>query len=92
MHPAHRRRGDLFIEGRTIRMEPPWIVWLPVGVVHGFRFIPGTEGLVLTVSHDVVDAATSAVRTVVAWPMSHPSRAIRPCLRPARSASMSPES
>lgn len=52
--------GDLTIEGRTIAMEPPCIVWLPVGVVHGFRFIPGTEGLVLTVSHDVVDAATRA--------------------------------
>ncbi|WP_439572048.1 helix-turn-helix domain-containing protein [Phreatobacter sp.] len=49
--------GVLDIEGRAIAMDPPWIVWLPVGVVHGFRFIPGTEGLVLTVSDDVVDAA-----------------------------------
>lgn len=52
--------GLLDIEGRAIAMEPPWIVWLPVGVVHGFRFIPGTEGLVLTVSEDVVTAAIQA--------------------------------
>lgn len=49
--------GLIDIEGRSIAMEPPWIVWLPVGVVHGFRFIPGTDGLVLTVSDDVVGAA-----------------------------------
>lgn len=52
--------GLIDIEGQSITMEPPWIVWLPVGVVHGFRFIPGTDGLVLTVSEDVVDAAIQA--------------------------------
>lgn len=49
--------GLVDIEDRSIAMQPPWIVWLPVGVVHGFRFIPGTDGLVLTVSDDVVHAA-----------------------------------
>ncbi len=52
-----RGGGDLELEGDNLPFAAPWFVWLPTGVVHGFRFIPDTVGLVLSVSVDVVAGA-----------------------------------
>lgn len=52
--------GGLVLEGSRQAIEPPWIVWLPSGVVHGFKFEPGTAGLVLTVSADILASAIRA--------------------------------
>jgi AraC family transcriptional regulator, transcriptional activator of pobA len=49
--------GELELEGSHLPFAAPWFVWLPTGVVHGFRFVPGTAGLVLSVSVDVVAGA-----------------------------------
>lgn len=49
--------GQLELEGSYLPIAAPWFVWLPTGVVHGFRFVPGTAGLVLSVSVDVVAGA-----------------------------------
>ncbi|KAB2849005.1 MAG: helix-turn-helix domain-containing protein [Hyphomicrobiaceae bacterium] len=46
--------GELDLEGARHPIAPPWIVWLPSGVVHGFKFKTDTVGLVLTVSVDIV--------------------------------------
>ena len=42
---------------RTI--SGPALVVVPPGVVHGFRFVPGVEGVVLTLSSDFVHRSTS---------------------------------
>jgi AraC family transcriptional activator of pobA len=52
-----RGGGDLELEGESVPFAAPWFVWLPTGVVHGFRFVPDTAGLVLSVSVDVVAGA-----------------------------------
>ncbi|CAN1568655.1 HpaA, 4-hydroxyphenylacetate catabolism regulatory protein HpaA [Rhabdaerophilaceae bacterium] len=49
--------GLLDLEGQQSTFAAPWFLWLPSGVVHGFRFAPSTIGHVLTVSDDVVSAA-----------------------------------
>lgn len=51
--------GELELDGRRVPFSAPWFVWLPAGVVHGFDFVPGAVGLVLTVSVDVVAAAVA---------------------------------
>jgi AraC family transcriptional activator of pobA len=49
--------GELELDGDNLPFTAPWFVWLPTGVVHGFRFVPDTAGLVLSVSVDVVAGA-----------------------------------
>lgn len=53
--------GVLELEGEQLPFAAPWFVWLPTAIVHGFRFQPGTEGHVLTVSDDVVAASLARV-------------------------------
>ena len=52
--------GTLTLDGAPHPITPPWFVWLPAGVVHGFDFEADTGGLVLTLSADVVSAAAAA--------------------------------
>lgn len=52
--------GVLTVDGARHAIAPPWLVWLPAGVVHGFDFEAETGGVVLTLSADVVSAAVSA--------------------------------
>lgn len=52
--------GVLTVEGAAHAIAPPWFVWLPAGVVHGFAFEADTGGLVLTLSADTVGAAVAA--------------------------------
>lgn len=49
--------GEASVEGETIAITPPWFLWLPAGLVHGFDFLPDTEGCVVTASRDLLDAA-----------------------------------
>lgn len=51
--------GVLTVDGARHVITPPWCVWLPPGVVHGFDFEADTGGLVLTLSADVVAAAVA---------------------------------
>ena len=47
--------GQAELEGRIQVLRPMRIVNVPVGDVHGFRFRPGTQGWVLTVSTELLD-------------------------------------
>ncbi|SEQ95051.1 transcriptional regulator, AraC family [Faunimonas pinastri] len=42
--------ASLEVEGRRTEIGAPWLLWLPTGIVHGFRFAPGSAGHVLTIS------------------------------------------
>ena len=38
-------------------LRPMQVVNVPVGHVHGFRFVPGTQGWVLTIAAEILDEA-----------------------------------
>lgn len=47
--------GDVLIEENWRRLAPGDIVNMPVGVVHGFAFIPETQGWVVTLASELLD-------------------------------------
>src|SRR5260370_29216477 len=36
--------GQATLDGRVVALRPMHVVNVPVGVVHGFKFLPGTQG------------------------------------------------
>lgn len=75
-HIAPHRHADLFqlllaVEGdgtlaadeATVPFRAPCLVAMPSGVVHGYRFAPGTEGWVVTAADAFVDEIVGADRT-----------------------------
>lgn len=50
-----RGGGEATLDGRVVPLKPMQIVNVPVGHVHGFRFVPGTEGWVLTIAAEILD-------------------------------------
>ncbi len=50
-----RGGGEATLEGRSVRLTPNRIVNLPIGHVHGFAFIRGTQGWVLTIAAEMLD-------------------------------------
>ena len=55
-----RGGGEATLDGRLVALKPMQIVNVPVGHVHGFRFIPGTRGWVLTIAAEILDEALLA--------------------------------
>lgn len=49
--------GRLEWETQGMTLSAPWILWIPEGTVHGFRFDPETDGHVVTVARDLLDEA-----------------------------------
>lgn len=49
--------GTIEAEGRRETFGAPHFLWIPAGVVHGFRFEPDTDGHVVTVAADFLDEA-----------------------------------
>lgn len=47
--------GEALAENQRVAMRPPWFLWMPAGMVHGFDFVPGTEGFVVTASRDLLE-------------------------------------
>jgi AraC family transcriptional regulator, transcriptional activator of pobA len=47
--------GQATLEGRTFALAPMRLINVPVGSVHGFSFVRGTEGWVLTIATEVLD-------------------------------------
>ena len=47
--------GRAEIEGQSRTLEPGLFVNVPTGVVHGFSFLPGTHGWVMTLGAEVLD-------------------------------------
>lgn len=50
-----RGGGEATLDGRVVPLKPMQIVNVPVGHVHGFRFVPGTQGWVLTIAAEILD-------------------------------------
>ena len=50
-----RGGGEATIEGRRCRLAPMRVVNVPTGSVHGYAFIPGTQGWVLTMAAEMLD-------------------------------------
>jgi AraC family transcriptional activator of pobA len=64
-----RGGGEATLDGRVVPLKPMHIVNVPVGHVHGFSFMPGTEGWVLTIAAEILDEAllaTEGLRGVLA--------------------------
>lgn len=55
-----RGGGEATLDGRVVPLKPMQIVNVPVGDVHGFSFVPGTEGWVLTIAAEILDEALLA--------------------------------
>ncbi|MGV7215071.1 helix-turn-helix domain-containing protein [Bradyrhizobium sp. UFLA05-112] len=55
-----RGGGEATLDGRVVPLKPMQIVNVPVGHVHGFRFVPDTQGWVLTIAAEILDEALLA--------------------------------
>jgi len=64
-----RGAGEATLDGRVCQLRPMSMVNVPVGDVHGFSFVPGTQGWVLTIAGEVLDEtllAPEGLRTALA--------------------------
>lgn len=52
---VERGGGEATLDGRIHTLKPGQVVNVPVGHVHGFSFIPGTQGWVLTIAAEILD-------------------------------------
>jgi AraC family transcriptional activator of pobA len=52
--------GQATLDGRVFALRPMHMINVPVGVVHGFSFVPGTQGWVLTLAAEILDEALLA--------------------------------
>lgn len=55
-----RGGGEATLDGRVVPLKPMQVVNVPVGHVHGFRFLPDTQGWVLTIAAEIMDEALLA--------------------------------
>ncbi|MDF0603088.1 helix-turn-helix domain-containing protein [Psychromarinibacter sp. C21-152] len=49
--------GRASLDGAALALVPGVVLNIPVGIVHGFRFDPGTQGLVVTLAAEILDEA-----------------------------------
>lgn len=49
------------IDGSTWHLQPPALLVVPAGCVHGFQFAPGTDGTVVTAAQRPLEAAARAI-------------------------------
>lgn len=64
-----RGGGEATLDGRVHALKPMHVVNVPVGHVHGFRFVPNTQGWVLTIAAEILDEsllASEGLRSVLA--------------------------
>lgn len=47
--------GQASFEGTTHLLPPDTLINMPCGVVHGYRFDPGSQGLVVTLASEILD-------------------------------------
>lgn len=47
--------GEATLDGRVHPLRPMRVVNVPVGDVHGFSFVPGTQGWVVTIAAEILD-------------------------------------
>lgn len=61
--------GVAHVEGEDVVLRPRAVLNIPAGTVHGFSFQPGSDGFIVTLPDDLVDASlegTGATRRVLA--------------------------
>ena len=69
-------QGTLLLEGLRHPLPPETLVNVPMGVVHGFSFQPGTRGLVVTFAAEMLDQTLrpgEGLREVLAQPAILPA-------------------
>src|SRR5690242_11050239 len=80
-----RGGGEATLDGSVRALKPMHVVNVPVGTVHGFRFLPGTQGWVLTIAAEVLDEALLAsegLRGLLAKPaLVRGSAQLRACMK-----------
>lgn len=47
--------GEAALDGQVYALRPMHVVNVPVGDVHGFNFVPGTQGWVVTIAAEILD-------------------------------------
>ena len=60
--------GEATLDGRVHMLRPMHVVNVPVGNVHGFNFVPGTQGWVVTIAAEILDEtllASEGLRSVL---------------------------
>jgi AraC family transcriptional activator of pobA len=50
-----RGGGEATLDGQVYALRPMHVVNVPVGDVHGFNFMPGTQGWVVTIAAEILD-------------------------------------
>ena len=50
-----RGGGEATLDGHVRALRPMHVVNVPAGVVHGFDFVPGTQGWVVTMAAEILD-------------------------------------
>lgn len=50
-----RGGGEATLEGQNLRLGPKRIINVPTGQVHGYSFLSGTQGFVLTIAAEMLD-------------------------------------
>lgn len=53
--------GSVLIDGAAWALKPPCVVVVPARCVHGFRFMPGTDGAVVTAAQRPLEAVAKAI-------------------------------
>jgi AraC family transcriptional activator of pobA len=57
---VERGGGRATLDGGVHRLRPMHVVNVPVGHVHGYSFLPGTQGWILTIAAELLDEALLA--------------------------------
>lgn len=60
-------RGEMFAANRWQAFAGPCVLFVPPGVAHGFRFIPGIDGTVVTALADRLESLAAGDRAVAAF-------------------------
>jgi AraC family transcriptional activator of pobA len=63
-----RGGGEATLDGQVCVLRPMHVVNVPVGDVHGFNLVPGTQGWVVTISAEILDEtllASEGLRSVL---------------------------
>jgi AraC family transcriptional activator of pobA len=65
--------GEVRMDTRNSTHKGSWLITMPPGVVHGFRFTPGTHGLVLSLAMATLGLdAENQLRTLLQGPLTQP--------------------
>lgn len=56
--------GEMFTDGRSEALAGPCVLFIPPGAVHGFRFAPDVDGLVVTALADRLTSLAAADRQI----------------------------